>query len=85
MSRKQNADKEDGEAVYSPKQAAVCFLTGMPLLYISTVLGGWLEWIVGGIGMFLILGVAIWVALVVTNLLALAIEGEEFMTLVLKR
>lgn len=77
-----DSNQEQGDVVYSPKQAAVCFLIGAPLLYASTLLSGWLEHIVGGLGALLLVGTVIWLAYVVTNLLALAVEGEEFMEVI---
>lgn len=71
------SDPESSDVVLHPKEAALCFAIGPPLLAASTYLDGWAEWVVGGPGAVMIFAASFWLAFVITNALALAIEGES--------
>jgi len=43
------ATDTDDSFVYGPRQAVIHLTAGMPLLYLSTFLDGWLEWVVGAL------------------------------------
>lgn len=69
-------------AVYGPKQAATWFAIAAPLLSVSMLLDGWVELIVGVLGTLFLITPCAWAAFVVTNWLALVVEGEPFMEVI---